>query len=304
MTARATKTQLAFGLVTCPVALYRTSVEEKPPTFQKAGPRGGKLLAPNTGTPSATSSIQRHMDEEQRVDPLGAEVVGHTVPIPDGLVVAIEDGTGEKLHADDIRRGLRRDDGSFLDLTDGLQQIEDATKLEEMRVADFIRTEEVTRERILGSYYVAPDGAEALKVITLLADAMRAKKRVAVVKFTKRSKQSLGVLVPRGAGLTLVELAWAADMREEPAVTILDRLGIYSSTELDLAMQLVEAMSSTRADALDTQTDDARRLRAELIENGGTVLLPDRPVVEEGAEVIELMRAGLQDRDALRRSAA
>jgi hypothetical protein len=66
-------------------------------------------------------------------------------------------------------------------------------------------------------------------------------------------------------------------------------------------------MSSTRADSLDTLTDDARQMRRDLIlkaEVGETFTVPERPEVVEGGEVIELIRAGLQDRDALARAAA
>ena len=80
-----------------------------------------------------------------------------------------------------------------------------------------------------------------------------------------------------------------------------------NAEEIELAVSLVEAMSSTRADSLDVLTDDARQLRRDLIakaEAGETFTVPERPEIEQGGEVIELIRKGLSDPDALAAAAA
>lgn len=299
MAARATKTTLQFGLVKCAVALYKTSDPEKPPTWEKAGPHGGPLLPVNEAE-SSTEATETHADplsddpEEAFAEIAGAEEA-RAVP------VGREEGGG-MVTKENVRLGVRKEDGTFRDLTDGLEQIAEQTKLEEMRVADFIRTEQITRERIVGSYWLAADGEGAPKVLRLLYEAMRTTHRVGVVKWTKRSKQSLGVLVPMAKhnAIAVLELAWAEDLREVPERAKL--AATASIGEIDIAVELIDALSSGR-EALDSLTDDARAMRRELIETGG-VTIKAREDAVEGAEVIGLMQRGLQDREALKRSAA
>jgi DNA end-binding protein Ku len=272
-------------LVSCDIALFRTVGEaEKPkPWATPATPSEGART--HTILPASTHS-----------DPLAAsaEVNGTETPAD----------APEK-----PRKGILNANGEFVDLTDEIDAIADRTRLDEMRVSDFIRTEQVQRGRILGSYFVAPDGPGAAKVIRLLHEALRETKRVGVVKLTKRSKQTLAVLIPlaESKALEVIEVAWAEDLREVPVKCEACVEVEVDQEEIDLAVSLVEAMSSTRADSLDTLTDDARQMRRDLIlkaEVGETFTVPERPEVVEGGEVIELIRAGLQDRDALARAAA
>lgn len=290
MAPRALKSTLSFGLVSCPIALFRTAGEaDKPPAWD-LDPEPSVKATMTTGkmTPGTKPA---------REDPLADGVAFSGVP-------RLSEAAAEK-----PRKGLRRDDDTFIDLTDEIDAIAERTKLEEMRVADFIRTEEVRRGRVLGSYYLAPDGPGAAKVIRLLHEAMRETKRVAVVKFTKRSKQTLAVLIPlaESKSLEVIEMAWAEDLREIPVKCESCAAIPITTEEVDLAVDLVNAMSSTRADALDTLTDDARQMRRDLIakaEAGEIFTVAARPETQEGGEVIELMRRGLDDRDALAAAAA
>lgn len=306
MAARGTKTMLAWGLATCEVALYKTSAETKPRSgWDTAGPHGGMLRAPEAPRLDTTPKVSSPLSS----DP--AEAVGE---VAQGTGESqepyfIEQGTGVRVPKSEVRVGIRRDDDTFADLTDGLGEIAERTKLEEMRIADFIRTEEVRRERILGSYYVAPDGPGAAKIVRMLHEAMRVEKRVAVVKWTKRSKQSLGVLVPDPAtkSLKVIELAWPEDMRMVPEKVAAPEMVELSEKELNVAVELVQAMRSSRADSLDEQADDSRALIAELIERveaGEEFAVPERPETPAGADVIDLLEHGLRDREALKRSAA
>ena len=193
---RSIKSTLSFGLVSCPIALFRTVGEaEKPPKWD-LDPEPKPAAVPGGMT--------------TRTDPLSdQETKAPSVELS---------SPGFGSDAPKARKGLRLPDGGFKDLTDEIDAIAERTKLEEMRVSDFIRTEQVQRGRVLGSYYVAPDGPGAAKVIRLLHEAMRETKRVAVVRFTKRSRQSLAVLIPlaESKALEVIELAWSEDLREVP----------------------------------------------------------------------------------------
>lgn len=294
-TPRATKTTLSFGLVSCPIALYRATGEAEKPVWDRAGPNGGKLTLPGAAPSPAVK-------QEAHTDPLAENpdqaFAGNAESLAETYF--IEEGTGAKVTPGEIRKGIRHGDGSFVDLTDGLEEITAATKLEEMRIVDFIRTEEIRRDRVTGSYYLAPDGPGAPQVVRLLHEAMRAEKRVAVVRFTKRTKQSLGVLVaaPESKSLMLIELAWAEDCREAPAQALVPSQVEVTPEEIAVAVELVQAMSGRRADSLDMLTDDARELRRDLIaraEAGEEFSVPERPEAQESGDVVELLHASARD---------
>jgi Ku protein len=304
---RGTKTTLAFGLVSCPISLYKTTTSEKDPRWDTAGPNGGVLRQEAVGV--AETAVGQADDS-----PLGEspeEAFARATEQPEATVARklFEEGTGLQVEPEEVRRGIRREDGSFVDLTDGLEQITERTRLEEMRVADFIRVEEVRRERVTGSYYLAPDGPGAPKVVRLLFEAMRHTRRVAVVKWTKRSRQSLGVIVPDPStkSLMVVEMCWAEDVREVPEKVLAPAQAEVSAEEIAVAVQLVQAMVSTRARSLDVQTDDARALRRELIaraEAGEHFEVAPRPEAPPEADVVEMLRASLEDPEALAAAAA
>jgi DNA end-binding protein Ku len=280
--ARATKTTLVFGLAAVQVGLYKTAVEQKPPPWDYDEPEPERV-EPEPFAPPAAG------------DPLAA--------VPDPEPEPAEPEKSER------RRGRVLADGRFVDLEDGLKDIEATTKLEEMRVADFIRTEEVRRDRIIGSYYIAPAGDGAGQALVLLHEAMRNTKRAAVVKLSKRTKQTLGVLVPDSdsKSLLLLELAWADDVRARPeSLASLETIPAVD-WQVEVAEDLVKAMSSTRSASLEVQVDDARALRAELLRNaeaGVEFAAPAKREPDVGGDVVSLMQRGLKDRDALKEAAA
>jgi non-homologous end joining protein Ku len=278
-TPRSIKSTLSFGLVSCPVALFRTVGEaEKPPAWATRNELDIEFAVPD------------HITHVTRRDPLADH--------PEQSVNTTKDPEPEK-----PRKGILDAAGAFVDLTEEIDAIADRTKLESMRIASFVRTEEIRRERIIGSYFLAPDGPGATHIVAMLARAMQAEKRVAVVRWTKRSRQALGVLIadPQTGGLKVIELAWAEDCRqapvraEIPAAAIMD----VSDEEVALARDLVQAMASTRADALDTLVDEARGMIRELRERaeaGEKFSLPALAAeAPGGAEVIELLRSSTSE---------
>lgn len=301
------KTTLTFGLVSCPVALYKTTGTEKDPKWDTAGPNGG-VLRQREAPVTPTAVVESGSPLDEGADAAFARAVSEPPPAVIGHEL-VEDGSGEIVAPEQVRRGIRRGDGSFVDLTDGLEAIKERTKLEDMRVVDFIRVEEVRRERIVGAYYLAPDGPGAPKVVRLLHEAMRDCKRVGVVRWTKNSRQSVGVLVPHAAtkSLMVVELVWAEDVREPVEKVSAPSLVEVTPEEVQVATELVEAMSNTRAQSLDVLTDDARALRRELIaraEAGEMFEVPQRPEPQKDADVIDMLRASLESPTALAAAAA
>lgn len=276
------RTVLTFGLVKAPVALYKTDGKDADlPEFETAGPHGGALRLKEVPVEARPEEVPVGDPlapiETETLDPVMSAIEAEAVP--DAYVnfgteevtvpattrsILVEEGHGDaEVLPEDRRKGLRLEDG-FVDLTDQLRSIENRTKLEEMRVVSFIRVEQVPRDRILGSYWIAPEEG-AGRALRLLFEAMRFQRRVAVVKWTKRTRQSLGVVVPHRSGaLQVLQVNWAEAYLQPDAKVLSIQQAAVREEEVRAAAELVRAMSDSKA-SLDEQEDDAVRLRRELV---------------------------------------
>lgn len=218
--------------------------------------------------------------------------------------VLVEAGSGEEVEPEAVRRGIRLDplhkdgDPLFVDLTPHLAKIEADTKLEVMKVVSFVRVEKVPRARVIGSYYLAADGDDALAVATLYR-ALRRMHRVAVVKWTKRTRQSAGVVAPvnvRGKDvLVVLELAWEAHWID-PTPRVLTHLAAeVPDAYVDAACELIKAMADS-VDSLDELEDDAvaarRDLRAYVEEHRKAPAAPEGEKIETPDDFLAALQAG------------
>lgn len=170
-----------------------------------------------------------------------------------------------ELSKGDLHRGIRQADGVFIDLTSQLADIEQRTKLDTMEVVSTMDVGQVPRDRVLGSLYVGSDSAEAPHVLRVTMEAMRRIRRVLVVAWTVKSRQSLGVVTARRDGaIVVLKLAWAEDVREPGERQTAHLRATAYEVEVDAMAELLGAMSETKAEGLDTMRDAARELREEL----------------------------------------
>lgn len=284
-------TQLEFGLLKAPgIKLYKTTEDKDPPlaTFDgKAGPTGGRLEQRYRDVPQAEVDEAIPTSEAKPASPLGdlAKVVEKMAgSLPDDgvergpappfdaatvretyLVEVRPSGAAVEILPEQIRRGLWID-GSFVDCEDQLESIEGQTKLETMTVESFIPVQNVPRERIVGSYFVAPEDGYGQKVCALLWAGLRGTQKAAIVRWTARSRQSIGVLVGRPDGLVVHKLVWAekaripnAAVRSVPAVA-----AQLSADELEATAGLLRAMTERGRAELDELRDAAVVMREDL----------------------------------------
>ena len=257
---RSTRTSLAIGTISAPIALYRTATDKWPQTqFDIAGPNGGKLM--RQPIPQAAVAPP----EPTAVDPLASENEEPPLLAPvEGTygTLLVEEGTGEAVPYEAVRRGVRLPHGGFVDLTEALAQVDEQTKLEEMRVEGFVRREAVPRERVTGAYWVAA-AEDSAYVLALLRQAMRENDRAAVVRWTKRTRQALGVMVPDRRGLVLLEMAWCGLLRDPRPEAVMVSKVVVRDEHLEMARQLVHTMEEGPA-LLDRLVDDGVEMRADL----------------------------------------
>jgi non-homologous end joining protein Ku len=218
--------------------------------------------------------------EEAKADPLGGGKLTEAPPrspeeeaaeekVLDSLVKL----NAEALAAAKPMKGVLKDDGEFVDLTDQIEEIGERSKLEQAEIVTFLDRSHVPRERIISSYYVAagnvdPDAGElpADKFLRNLQVSLHRSKKVAVVRFSKKKGQTVGILtVTRVGALLLHELCFAEQWKAPGAKALTFTHLDASEKAVEPTMELIEAMAGRRED-LDDIHDLRAQMEAELAE--------------------------------------
>jgi hypothetical protein len=171
-----------------------------------------------------------------------------------------------------IERGVTGPGGVWVDCTERLEAIDTATKLSAMQLEFTVARNHLPSERVTGAHYMAPAGEGAPAILTALWVALKTEQCAAVVRWTKRTNQALGAIVPRGTKghehLVLLELAWSAEVRSLEARANLSTL--VGDTELgspivEAARDLVVAFREGPS-VFESVVDERTEQRAALLE--------------------------------------
>jgi non-homologous end joining protein Ku len=322
MSTASKRTTFAWGFATAPVALFKTTGDSKLPEFEKAGPEGGELYKEprvrlvekeveegDSPVPVLTEPLDAGVDLQASIEMherdaarLRGILAAQTASEPETYTALVERGTAKEVTAEEVRRGVRLADGSFVDLTDQLNAVDAQTDQDELRVVSFIRVEQVPRARILGSYYLGSDGPGAPKVLRLLYEALRQTHRVAVIKWVKNTRQALGVISPyprENGALVILELAWEEDWRAPSGRCLVHQQAQVTSQELAAAVELIDAMADS-VKSVDELSDDRRRMYRqvrEAAESGHPVAIGTPPVLDAEMDLTAALEASLARAD-------
>lgn len=278
-------TDLYIGTLKASIGLFGTQAKPgQMASFDTAGPNGGVLkyeqrgaAAPETAVEQPDAPVERRDALSDEPSPSVAEaiaVVADAHPrLPDtrALVdgefrqVLVEEGSGEVVTSNQVRRGVRLADGSFVDCTAQVDAIVERTKLDRMEVVATIDSTQIRRERVIGSYYIGAQDPQAAPVLRLFYEALRSRREVAIVKYTTRSRQQLGVVAAHAktGTLVLLSLVFAEDFREAPAKARAIQKVSVPQEQVAAMAALLGALHGT-VDDIDGLRDDAIALREEL----------------------------------------
>ncbi|MFE4172327.1 Ku protein [Streptomyces sp. NPDC056909] len=196
---------------------------------------------------------------------------------------------GEELSAAEIGKGYEDADGSIIPITD-----EDLASLplptaKTIEIVAFVPADSIDLLQMDAAYYLAASGVPAAKPYTLLREALKRSKKVAIAKFALRGRERLGMLRVVDDVIAMHGLLWPDEIRvpegvaPETGVTVRD-------AELDLADALMDTLGSVELDSLH---DDYREAVEEMIAakaEGEPVPARDR-AEGGGGKIIDLMAA-------------
>ncbi|MCX4964822.1 Ku protein [Streptomyces sp. NBC_00654] len=194
----------------------------------------------------------------------------------------------EEVTAAEIGKAYEDADGSMIPITD-----EDLASLplptaKTIEIVAFVPAEEIDPLQMDAAYYLSANGVPAAKPYTLLREALKRSRKVAVAKYALRGRERLGMLRVVDDVIAMHGLLWPDEIRAPDGVAPETDVTVRDA-ELDLADALMATLGEVD---MDTLHDDYREAVEELIAakaSGETV----EPAAAEsgGGKVIDLIAA-------------
>ncbi|MFJ9337794.1 Ku protein [Streptomyces sp. NPDC101733] len=196
---------------------------------------------------------------------------------------------GEEVQSAEIGKGYEEADGSIVPITD-----EDLARLpiptaKTIEIVSFVPADEIDPLQMDAAYYLAANGATAAKPYTLLREALKRSRKVAIAKYALRGRERLGMLRVVDDVIAMHGLLWPDEIRAPEGVAPEGSVSVREA-ELDLADALMATLGEVEMDSLH---DDYREaVESMLAAKTGEGFEPTEATVEPaGAQVIDLMAA-------------
>ncbi|MFI6146071.1 Ku protein [Streptomyces sp. NPDC051109] len=197
---------------------------------------------------------------------------------------------GEEVATAEIGKGYEEADGSIIPITDeDLAQLPIATA-KTIEIVSFVPADEIDPLQMDAAYYLAANGPTAAKPYTLLREALKRSRKVAIAKYALRGRERLGMLRVVDDVIAMHGLLWPDEIRVPEGVAPEGKVSVREA-ELDLADALMATLGEVEMDSL---TDEYREAVEAMIsaKSEGAFEPPSEAEVEPaGGKVIDLMAA-------------
>lgn len=148
---------------------------------------------------------------------------------------------GQEVPYDEIVKGYEVEDGVYVVVDEEDIKKASPKKTQSIEITSFANEDEIDSTYFDKPYFLAPD-KNAARAFTLLREALKKSKKVAVCKFILRTKENLAILKPQGDVLVLNQLRFQSELRE-PDNLDLPKADSMNEKELDLALSLVDQLT-------------------------------------------------------------
>ncbi|MGW5197161.1 non-homologous end joining protein Ku [Streptomyces spiralis] len=188
----------------------------------------------------------------------------------------------------EIGKGYEDADGTIIPITD-----DDLARLpiptaRTIDIVAFVPADRIDPLQMENAYYLAASGAPAAKPYTLLREALKRSRKVAIAKFALRGRERLGMLRVVDDVIAMHGLLWPDEIRSpqgvapEVDVTVRDK-------ELDLADALMDTLGEV--DLADLHDEYREALEQVIAAKAAGEAPPEAPEPAPGGKVLDLMAA-------------
>ncbi|MGW1771006.1 non-homologous end joining protein Ku, partial [Streptomyces sp. NPDC002104] len=198
---------------------------------------------------------------------------------------------GEEVSTAEIGKGYEEADGSIIPITDeDLAQLPIATA-KTIEIVSFVPADQIDPLQMDAAYYLAASGATAAKPYTLLREALKRSRKVAIAKYALRGRERLGMLRVVDDVIAMHGLLWPDEIRAPEGVAPEGTVSVREA-ELDLADALMATLGEVDMDSLRDDYREAVEAMVAAKAGGGEPAVAAGPAVEgAGGQVIDLMAA-------------
>ncbi|MGW0531571.1 non-homologous end joining protein Ku [Streptomyces sp. NPDC003032] len=190
----------------------------------------------------------------------------------------------------EIGKGYEDADGSIIPITDQDLAALPIPTAKTIEIVAFVPADRIDPLQIDAAYYLSANGVPAAKPYTLLREALKRSRRVAIAKYALRGRERLGMLRVVDDVIAMHGLLWPDEIRQPEGVAP-DSDVTVRDAELDLADALMDTLGEVD---MSTLHDDYRSAVEELIAakvQGGTPVEQAPASEAGGGKVIDLMAA-------------
>ncbi|GGY69256.1 MULTISPECIES: non-homologous end joining protein Ku [Streptomyces] len=196
---------------------------------------------------------------------------------------------GEELSQDEIGKAYEDADGSMIPITDADLASLPLPTAKTIEIVAFVAADTIDPLQMDAAYYLSANGVPAAKPYTLLREALKRSKKVAIAKFALRGRERLGMLRVVDDVIAMHGLLWPDEIRASDEAAPEADVSVREA-ELDLADALMDTLGEVD---MATLHDDYRTAVEELIAakaDGAVAPAPEAPAAK-GGKVIDLMAA-------------
>ncbi|MFE7575492.1 Ku protein [Streptomyces sp. NPDC057521] len=196
---------------------------------------------------------------------------------------------GEEVPSAEIGKAYEDADGTMIPITD-----EDLSRLplptaKTIEIVAFVPADAIDPLQMDAAYYLSANGVPAAKPYTLLREALKRSRKVALAKYALRGRERLGMLRVVDDVIAMHGLLWPDEIRAPEGVAPESDVTVRDA-ELDLADALMDTLGEVDMDSLH---DDYREAVEELIAAKASGEAPEQPEkgAKGGGKVIDLLAA-------------
>ncbi|MGW6408263.1 non-homologous end joining protein Ku [Streptomyces vinaceus] len=197
---------------------------------------------------------------------------------------------GEEVATAEIGKGYEEADGSIIPITDeDLAQLPIATA-KTIEIVSFVPADEIDPLQMDAAYYLAANGPTAAKPYTLLREALKRSRKVAIAKYALRGRERLGMLRVVDDVIAMHGLLWPDEIRVPEGVAPEGKVSVREA-ELDLADALMATLGEVEMDSLTDEYREAVEAMISAKSEGAFEPAAEAEVEPAGGKVIDLMAA-------------
>jgi DNA end-binding protein Ku len=195
---------------------------------------------------------------------------------------------GEKVEKEDMVKGYEFSKGQYVQFTK-----EELVALEEkgtgsINIQEFVDADTVDRMYMDRVYFLGPDkGGD--RAFTLLGEALKKTKKVAIGQWAARGKQYLVMIRPLGHGLAMEQLRYANEVRSIDEVPI-PKVDV-KKPELDMAVQLIEQAATETFKPAKYEDTVKQRILDQIQRKVDGKEIIEEPTEAPQTQIIDLMEA-------------